>query len=239
MKCNFRVFRYDPSKNEEPYYRTYEVEADPRDRILDCLNTIRWEQDASLVFRWSCAHGVCGSDAIRINGICALACQKLVGDYKSPNFLIEPIPVFPVVKDLVVDMEPFFSKYRLVKPYLINPGDTPTTERIQTPEERELIDDTIKCISCACCTASCPINIAINKNYIGPAALVKAHRYIYDSRDTATKDRLILLDSNDGAWGCRTYFRCTEVCPKRIKVTKTIAQIKKKIDELKRLSQSK
>jgi succinate dehydrogenase / fumarate reductase iron-sulfur subunit len=229
MKYNFKVFRYDPSRDEEPHYQNYGVEADPKDRILDCLNTIRWEQDPSLVFRWSCAHGVCGSDAIRINGICALACQKLVGDYKSPDFLIEPIPAFPVVKDLVVDMEPFFAMYRSMKPYLINPSDAPSTERIQTPEDRRLIDDTIKCISCACCTGSCPINIAVNRNYIGPAALVKAHRYIFDNRDKATIDRLRSLDSEDGAWGCKTYFKCTELCPKGIKVTKSITEIKSKI----------
>jgi succinate dehydrogenase / fumarate reductase iron-sulfur subunit len=233
MKCNFKIFRFDPLKDKEPHYQEYIVEADPKDRILDCLNKIRWEQDPSLAFRWSCEHGVCGSDALKINGVCALACQKLIKDYQNSSFLIEPIPVFPVVKDLVVDMEPFFEMYHSVKPYLINP-DEPTTERIQTPEERKLIEDSIKCISCACCTASCPINISVNKNYVGPAALVKAHRYIHDSRDRASLERLTFLDTNDGAWGCKTHFKCTEVCPKSIKVTKVITQIKNKITEFKK-----
>ena len=231
MKCTFKIFRFNPSKDKEPYYRDYEVETDSKNRILDCLNKIRWEQDSSIAFRWSCEHGVCGSDAIRINGVCALACQKLIRDYDHNSFLIEPIPVFPIIKDLVVNMAHFFTKYHSVKPYLINPDDPPTGERIQKLEERRLIEDTIKCISCACCTSSCPISIRENRDYIGPAALVKAHRYVYDNRDKATVDRLILLNDKDGAWGCKTLFKCTEVCPKNIKVTRAIIQIKKKIRE--------
>jgi succinate dehydrogenase / fumarate reductase iron-sulfur subunit len=231
MRCIFKIFRFDPSKDEKPYFREYQVETDPRDRILDCLNRIRWEQDPSLVFRWSCEHGVCGSDAMRINGVCALACQRLVKDYDAESFVIEPIPVFPVIRDLVVDMKPFFEKYHSVKPYLINPDEPPERERIQKPEERRQIEDTIKCISCACCTSSCPINVNVNKNYIGPAALVKAHRYLFDNRDKATSDRLKSLDNADGAWGCRTYFNCTRVCPKEIRVTKAINEIKKRIGD--------
>jgi len=237
LRCNFKVFRFDPSKDKEPYYRNYTVEAQPGDRILDCLNTIRWEQDPSLAFRWSCAHGVCGSDALKINGASALACQKLVKNYTTTDFLIEPIPVFPLLKDLIVDMEPFFKIYHSIKPYLISQEPPPETERIQKPEERKMIEDTIKCISCACCTSSCPVNLGENTDYIGPAALVKAHRYIFDSRDTTMIDRCVSLNSYDGAWGCKTYFYCTDVCPKSIKVTSAITRVKQEIVKLKRAKQ--
>ena len=229
MKYSFKIFRFDPSHDRTPHYRDYEVEADPKDRILDCLNKIRWEQDPSLAFRWSCGHGVCGSDALKINGVCTLACQKLMRDYEGSSFLLEPIPVFPVLKDLVVSMEPFFRVYHSLKPYLINPQEPPTVERTQMPEERKLIEDVIKCISCACCTSSCPVKTTENMNFAGPAALVKAHRYICDSRDTSTIDRLKSLDAKVGVWGCKTYFKCTDVCPRSIKVTKAINQIKRKI----------
>jgi succinate dehydrogenase / fumarate reductase iron-sulfur subunit len=233
MLVKLKIFRFDPEKDEKPYYRNYEVEADPMDRLLDCFNRIRWEQDSTLSYRWSCGHGICGSDGMRINGICGLPCQKLAKDFKG-EVLIEPLPVFRVIKDLIVDLDPFFQRYNSIKPYLITKGQSPDRERKQSPEEHHLFEDAIRCILCACCTASCPINQnKETEGYVGPAALVRAFRYLFDSRDEASVDRLSLLDDRDGAWGCQTLWKCTEVCPKEIPVTKQIAQIKKRIHESK------
>ncbi|RPJ05742.1 MAG: succinate dehydrogenase iron-sulfur subunit [Deltaproteobacteria bacterium] len=233
MNVKLKIFRYDPQTDKEPYYRQYEVEADPMDRLLDCLNRIRWEQDPTLSLRMSCGHGICGSDGMRINGICGLPCQKLVKDFKE-EVLIEPLPVFPVIKDLVVDLDPFFERYQSIKPYLIAASPPPEGERRQSPEAQRLFEDAIRCILCACCTASCPINQ--NKEteaYVGPAALVRAFRYLFDSRDEGTEERIAILDQKHGAWGCQTLWKCTEVCPKQIPVTKEIGQIKRRIYESK------
>ena len=233
MFLKLKIFRYDPETNKEPYYQTYEVEADPMDRLLDCLNRIRWEQDPTLSFRMSCGHGVCGSDGMRINGICGLACQKLVRSFKE-EVLIEPLPVFKVVKDLVVDLGPFFEKYQSIKPYLITQTPPSDTERKQSPGEHERFEEAIRCILCACCTASCPVNQnRETENYVGPAALVRAFRYLFDSRDEASEERTALLDHKDRAWGCQTMWKCTEVCPKEIPVTREIGQTKKRIHEAK------
>ena len=231
MLVNLKIFRFDPERDETPYYQTFEVEADPMDRLLDCLNRIRWEQDPTLSFRMSCGHGVCGSDGMRINGICGLACQKLVRGFQG-EVLIEPLPVFKVVKDLVVDLTPFFEKYQSIKPYLITKTPPPDHERRQSPEEHQQFEEAIRCILCACCTASCPVNQNDEtKDYVGPAALVRAFRYLFDSRDEGTEERMDLLDQPKMAWGCQTLWKCTEVCPKEIPVTKQIGQIKKRIYE--------
>jgi len=233
MLVKLRIFRFDPQKDQEPYYQTYEVEADPMERLLDCLNRIRWEQDPTLSFRWSCSHGVCGSDGMRINGICGLACQRLVRAFKE-EVLIEPLPVFKVVKDLIVDLAPFWERYHSIKPYLISKSPPPEQERRQSPQEQHLFEEAIRCILCACCTASCPINQnKETQSYVGPAALVRAFRYLFDSRDEASEERISLLDHKDGAWGCQALWKCTEVCPKEIPVTKQIGQIKKRIYEVK------
>ncbi|MCZ7393022.1 MAG: succinate dehydrogenase iron-sulfur subunit [Candidatus Methanoperedens sp.] len=236
MMLKLRIFRYDPKKDAKPYYQTFEIEADPKERILDCLNRIRWEHDSTLSFRMSCGHGVCGSDGMRINGISALACQKLVKDFKeNEEILIEPLAVFRVVKDLIVDLEPFFEKYNSVKPYLIKKAPSPDKEQRQTHEEHRILEEAIRCILCACCTASCPVNQdKATQAYIGPAALVRAFRYLFDSRDEGTLERIALLDQKDGAWGCQTRWRCTKVCPKEIPVTKEIFEIKKRILESKK-----
>ncbi len=229
MLIKLKIFRFDPQKDKEAYYRNYEVEADPMDRLLDCLNRIRWEQDPTLSYRWSCGHGVCGSDGMRINGICGLPCQKLARTFKE-EILIEPLPVFPVIKDLIVDLDPFFEKYNSIKPYLITQSSTPGGERTQSPEEHRVFEEAIRCILCACCTASCPVNQnKETENYVGPAALVRAFRYLFDSRDEASAERISLLDRKEGAWGCQTLWKCTEVCPKEIPVTKEIGRIKKRI----------
>lgn len=229
MQCRFIIYRFDPETDTQPHYQTYLVDAEPSDKVLDCLNKIRWEQDASLAFRASCAHGICGSDAMLINSNIDLACQKLIRDFKTANnFVIEPLPLFPVIKDLVVDLEPFFEKYRSVRPYLINDDAPPDKERLQDPKDQETFEPALRCILCASCTAACPINRA-DADYLGPAALLRAFRYIFDSRDTATGSRLADLDQESGAWGCKTLRWCTDVCPKGIPVTKCLTQIKKAI----------
>jgi succinate dehydrogenase / fumarate reductase iron-sulfur subunit len=231
MKCHFTIYRFDPEKDNEPRYQTYVVEAEPTDKVLDCLNKIRWEQDASLAFRASCAHGICGSDAMVINGNVTLACQKLIRDFTTGgNFVIEPLPLFKVIKDLVVDLEPFFEKYRAVKPYLINDEQPPEQERLQDPAEQKKIEPALACILCASCTSACPINRA-DSDYLGPAALLRAFRYLFDSRDTASGSRMADLDQETGVWGCKTMRWCTDVCPKGIPVTKCLTQIKSAIKQ--------
>jgi succinate dehydrogenase / fumarate reductase iron-sulfur subunit len=229
-----KVFRFDPEKDKKPYYQIFKVDADPMDRILDCLNKIRWEQDPSLSYRMSCGHGICGSDGMRINGISGLACQKLVREFKEgEEVLIEPLQVFPVIKDLVIDQTPFFERYYSVKPYLIAKSAPPDEERLQSIEDREKLEDATRCILCACCTASCPVNQQKQtENYVGPAALVRAYRFIFDTRDEARTDRLSMLDHKEGAWGCKTHWLCTKVCPKKIPVTIEIAAIKKSIYDI-------
>ena len=233
MKMKFKIFRFDPEKDERSYYQDFEVEADPMERILDCLNRIRVEKDPTLSYRMSCGHGVCGSDGMRINGTSSLACQKLVKDFKeNEEVLIEPLQVFRVLKDLVVDMDPFFERYNSIKPYLIIATPPPDKERPQSIEEHQKFEDAIRCILCACCTASCPVNQdKATQAYIGPAALVRAFRYPFDSRDEGSKERIALLDDKDGAWGCQTKWMCTRVCPKEIPVTKEIFEVKKRILE--------
>jgi succinate dehydrogenase / fumarate reductase iron-sulfur subunit len=229
MQVKFKIFRYDPAVDPGPYYRHYEVKSRPEDRILDCLNRIKWEQDGTLSYRMSCAHGVCGSDGMRINGTCGLACQKLVKDYMCPEIVLEPLPTFKVLKDLVVDMDSFLEGINRVKPYLI--GDkSPEKEIPQSSEERKKIDDVVRCILCACCTASCPV-MGYNKRYVGPAAIVWMYRYIFDSRDGGHEERMAQAGEPNGVWPCANHFECTRVCPKDIPVTKSINTIKREIEK--------
>jgi succinate dehydrogenase / fumarate reductase, iron-sulfur subunit len=226
MIVNLKVFRYDPEKMKKPRYDVFSVEADPTDRVLDLLEYVRGDIDGTLAFRRSCAHGVCGSDAMRINGRNYLACKVLVHDLKAGQITVEPLLGLRVIKDLIVDMEPFFDHYRKILPYLIN--DEPVgenEERLQTQAQRARFDDTTKCILCAACTTACP-PFWSNQQYVGPAALVNAHRFLFDSRDRAAEQRLELLSDRDGVWRCRTAFNCTEACPREIKITQAIAEIK-------------
>ncbi|HSR11743.1 MAG TPA: succinate dehydrogenase iron-sulfur subunit [Thermodesulfobacteriota bacterium] len=225
-ELRFKIFRYDPKADKGPYYKHYKVQADPDERILDCLNRIKWEQDGTLSYRMSCGHGVCGSDGMKINGTCRLACQALVKDYQCPEIVIEPLPVFKVLKDLVVDIDPFLSRIGDLRPFLVADPNPPEKERLQSPEERKKLDEVIRCILCACCTSSCPVNWR-NEHYVGPAALVWAFRYIFDSRDRDTADRLKQVAGPDGAKGCVNYFECTRVCPKEIPITRSINLIKR------------
>ena len=231
MRCHFTIYRFDPSVDSNPYYQEYQVDAESTDKILDCLNKIRWEQDPTLAYRASCSHGICGSCAMTINGGVALACQKLIRDFKTANnFVIEPLPLFDVVRDLVVDLNPFFDKHRAVRPYLIADDDPPEGERPQSSEDQQKTEIALRCILCASCTSACPISRA-NPDYLGPAALLRAFRYVYDSRDSATGSRVSQLNDDNGAWGCKTMWWCTDVCPKGSPVTKCIGQIKRAIKE--------
>ena len=236
MLMKLKIFRFDPQKDQEPYYQTFEIQAEPTDRLLDVLNRVRWEQDPTISFRMSCGHGICGSDGMRINGVCGLPCQKLIKTFKEDaEILIEPLPVFRVVKDLIVDLGPFFEKYNSIKPYLMTKNPPPDQERKQSPEEQHAFETAIRCILCACCTASCPVNQnEETAGYVGPAALVRAFRYLFDSRDEATEERIAMLDQKEGALGCQTLWKCTEVCPKEIPVTKQIGRIKKRIYDSKK-----
>lgn len=227
MKVKVRILRFDHEKDSKPYWQQFEVDAEPTDRVLDVLHRIRDEQDGTLAFRRSCGHGICGSDAMVINGKNQLACKTLVKGLNQP-ITIEPLRGFRVIKDLVVDMEPFFAKYRAVMPYLINDEPLPKTERLQSPQELERFDETTKCILCACCTTSCPVFWA-NSQYLGPAALVAAHRFVFDSRDRAAYQRLQIVAQYGGVFTCRTTFNCVDACPRGINVTKAILELRKAI----------
>ncbi len=228
-KVTLRIQRFDPEKDAKPYWQEYTVEVEENERVLDALNKIKWEQDGTLTFRRSCAHGICGSDAMRINGVNRLACKVLFQDL-GDTVTVQPILGLPVIKDLVVDMEPFFEHYRAVMPYLINDEPVPPNrERYQSQEDRARFDDTTKCILCAACTTSCPSFFWGRSSYLGPAAIVNAHRFIFDSRDKATEERLAILADKDGVWRCRTIFNCVEACPREIDITRAIQEVKKEI----------
>jgi succinate dehydrogenase / fumarate reductase iron-sulfur subunit len=225
MKTTLRILRFNPEADQRPHWQEYEVEVEPTDRLLDALNLVKGYQDGTLAYRRSCAHGVCGSDAMTVNHKNRLACKTLMKDLGS-KVTVEPLRGFPVIKDLIVDMEPFFEKYRSIKPYLICHDPDPPVERYQTQEERARFDDTTKCILCGACTGACP-SFWGNKEYLGPAAIVQAHRFLFDSRDQGAEERLEVLNDRDGVWRCRTIFNCTGACPREIDVTRAIGEVKK------------
>jgi succinate dehydrogenase / fumarate reductase, iron-sulfur subunit len=227
ITVTLRVRRFNPEVAAEPAWVDYEMQMDPKERVLDALHKIKWELDGTLTFRRSCAHGICGSDAMRINGRNRLACKTLLKDVNPEKpITVEPIKGLTVLKDLVVDMEPFFQAYRDVMPFLVTKGNEPTRERLQSAEDRERFDDTTKCILCAACTSSCPV-FWNDGQYFGPAAIVNAHRFIFDSRDEGGEQRLEILNDRDGVWRCRTTFNCTDACPRGIEVTKAIQEVKR------------
>ena len=221
-----KIKRYNPEADDKPHWEQYEVTADPLDRVLDVIQQVKWEHDDSLGLRRSCAHGVCGSDAMRINGTNGLACKILVKNLKGNTLTIEPILGLPVIKDLIVDMKPFFDHYKSILPFMINDEPAPTTERLQSPEERARFDDSTKCILCACCTTACPPFWG-DRKYVGPAAIVNAHRCICDTRAKAAAERLEILNDAEGVWRCRTVFNCTSACPRGIQVTQAISEVKR------------
>jgi succinate dehydrogenase / fumarate reductase iron-sulfur subunit len=241
VDVTLRIRRFNPEKDKKPYWQTFTVpNCTKTDRVLDMLNRIKWEMDGTLTMRRACQQGICGSDAMRINGRNRLACKVLLSEFAEGNTIqVEPILGLPVVKDLVVDMEPFFAHYRAVMPFLVNETPPPKDstgrerERLQTVEDRERFDDTTKCILCACCTTSCP-SFWANGEYVGPASIVQAHRFIFDTRDQALDQRLNLMADESGVWRCRTIYNCTPACPRGIEVTRAIGEVKLAIQRGKR-----
>lgn len=227
MQVTLKIHRFDPEKDKKPSWKEYTFEAEPGDRVLDLLNHVKWYLDPTLTYRRSCAHGICGSDAMLINGRNRLACKILLKDLGNV-ITVEPIRGLKVEKDLLVDMEPFFESYRAVMPFFINDDPTPAGERLQSIEDREIFDEGTKCILCACCTTSCPI-FWVNGRYLGPAAIVQAHRFIFDSRDKGGDQRMNVLNQNTGVWRCRTAYNCTEACPRDIPITQLIEEVKRAI----------
>lgn len=226
MQVTLKIFRYNPEKDKRGHFETYQIEAAETERVLDLLELVKGHHDGTLSFRRSCAHGVCGSDAMRINGRNFLACKTLVRDL-GDKITVEPLLGLKVIKDLIVDMEPFFDNYKKVLPYFINESAAPADgrERLQSPEQRERFDETTKCILCAACTTSCP-SFWAGDDYLGPAALVTAHRFIFDSRDEAASQRLKIVGETSGVARCHTVYNCTMACPRDIQITKAIGELK-------------
>ncbi len=221
----FRVYRYDPDKDAQPRMQEYNVQIEHTDRmLLDALVRIK-EMDDSLSLRRSCREGVCGSDAMNINGKNGLACITKLVDLKEPVEL-RPLPGLPVIRDLIVDMTQFFKQYNSVKPYLINDDPAPETERLQSPKDREELDGLYECILCACCSTACPSFWWNPDKYVGPAGLLQAYRFIADSRDQATAARLDDLEDPYRLFRCHTIMNCTDVCPKGLNPALAIGKIK-------------
>src|SRR5258708_5975321 len=233
MDITLRVRRFNPETDKKAQGGRYALkDCEPTSRVLELLHRVKWEQDGTLTLRRSCAQGICGSDAMRINGRNRLACKVLISEFGDNHTIqVEPILGMRVIKDLIVDMEPFFAHYRSVMPFFVNDSAVPVNEngeareRLQTIAQRERFDDSTKCILCACCTTSCPTYWA-DGSYVGPAAIVQAHRFIFDSRDQAANERLEVLGDPDGVWRCRTVFNCTPACPRDIEVTGAIGEVK-------------
>ncbi len=233
MKLLLDIVRFQPDGAAGSRVQRFEVEAAPGGRLLDVLVDIQRRIDPSLAFRKSCGHGVCGSDAMLVNGRERLACRTLVKDVAGeagPAVIVEPLRNLEVIRDLIVGQEPFFDRYRGVKPYLIaEDAGPPGRERLQTPDERGAIEDATNCILCAACFSACPVVRDIDPRFIGPAAVVQACRFQEDSRDRGFEERLAALDRPDGVWPCENRFECTRVCPRGIKVTKLINLTKRRI----------
>lgn len=222
------IYRYNPETDSAPRMQDYELATTGDDRkLLDVLLRLH-SLDDSLAFRRSCREGVCGSDAMNINGRNGLACRQPVADL-GQRVVLKPLPGFPVIRDLVVDMTQFFAHFRAVKPYLINDELPPERERLQTPAQRERLDGLYECILCACCTGFCPSYWWNPDRFLGPAALLQACRFISDSRDTATVERLAFLDDVYRLYRCRSIMNCTEVCPKGLSPSHAIEQIRQSI----------
>ncbi|RFC32946.1 MAG: succinate dehydrogenase subunit B [Candidatus Nitrotoga sp. MKT] len=221
----FKIYRYNPETDEQPYMHDYELDIEAGDMmLLDALLLIR-EQDDSLSLRKSCREGVCGSDAMNINGRNGLACITQLSSLTEPIEL-RPLPGLPVIRDLIVDMTQFFKQYHSIKPYLVNSDPPPETERLQSPAQRAELDGLYECILCACCTTACPSFWWNPDKFVGPAGLLQAYRFIVDSRDQATSERLDNLEDPYRLFRCHTIMNCVDVCPKGLNPTAAIGKIK-------------
>lgn len=229
MEIVFKISRLNPQKSEGiPHYQSYTVKTSPGMTVLDALNEIKWQQDGTLTYRKSCRSGICGSCAMKIHGLNQLACETQIEVLKKKEIVIDPLPGFKVLKDIVVDLDPFFEHLKRIKPYLINDEPPPDRERIQSPEDFKMISDPSACILCMSCTSSCP-SFWSDPDYLGPAALYKAYRYIFDTRDFGLEDRIDMLDNKHGLWRCHTIFNCMDACPKKLKITQGISLLKRKV----------
>ena len=222
------LYRYNPESDEAPYMQDFSVDTGDRDlMVLDVLELIKADLDGSVTYRRSCREGVCGSDGLNMNGKNGLACiTPLSESIKGGKLVIRPLPGLPVIRDLVVDMSLFYAQYEKVQPYLQNPTPAPAIERLQSPEERAQLDGLYECILCACCSTSCPSFWWNPDRFVGPAGLLQAYRFLADSRDTATDDRLAKLDDPFSVFRCHGIQNCVNVCPKGLNPTKAIGHIR-------------
>lgn len=227
MGTKFEIFRYDPDDGKGPHFQSYDVPAQKGMTILEAVYWIMENRDPTLAFRSACRAAICGSDAMHINGQYRLACKTQVESLKPP-VVIRPLAHLPVQKDLVVDMKPFFDNYKLIKPYLIPKEAPPEKEFKQSVKERQRIDHHIDCILCGACYGSCPVAYGDPK-YLGPHAILKALRFVEDSRDGAYKERLAMVASEFGVFRCHTIFNCQKVCPKDLNPTGAISKLKNRI----------
>lgn len=221
----FRLYRYDPETGEKPFMQDVELDIEPAGRmLLDALIAIK-ALDETLSFRRSCGEGVCGSDAVNVNGRNRLACITPLGELSEP-VEVRPLPGLPVIRDLVVDMTPFYQQYHSIRPWLENDAPEPEIERLQSPDDRALLDGLYECILCACCTSSCPSYWWNPDSFVGPAGLLQAYRFIVDSRDEATATRLDDLEDPYRLYRCRGIMNCVDACPKGLNPTEAIGRIK-------------
>jgi succinate dehydrogenase / fumarate reductase iron-sulfur subunit len=222
------LYRYNPETDDAPYMQDFSVDTGGRDlMVLDVLELIKADHDGSVTYRRSCREGVCGSDGLNMNGKNGLACiTPLSESIKGDKLVIRPLPGLPVIRDLVVDMSLFYAQYEKIQPYLQNPTPAPAIERLQSPEERAQLDGLYECILCACCSTSCPSFWWNPDRFVGPAGLLQAYRFLADSRDTATEDRLAKLDDPFSVFRCHGIQNCVNVCPKGLNPTKAIGHIR-------------
>lgn len=228
-QVTFKVFRFDPGKDRKPYFKKYLVPVGGNVlTVLDGLYYIQQKLDGSLAFRSSCRAGVCGSCAMHINGKYRLACNTPISFLNSQKIVLRPLGHLKIQRDLVVNLDPFWEKYELIKPYLMPGSPPPEKELIQSPDDRARINILVDCILCACCYSSCTITLT-DKNYLGPAALLQMNRFVQDSRDGDIRERLLVVNGDDGAWRCHTMFNCQIVCPKSLNPSGSIADLKRKL----------
>ncbi|WP_068545508.1 succinate dehydrogenase iron-sulfur subunit [Thalassotalea crassostreae] len=228
MNQKFSIYRYNPDVDAKPYMKEYTLEIPEGSdmMVLDALILLK-EQDPTLSFRRSCREGVCGSDGLNMNGKNGLACVTPLSDVKAKTIVLRPLPGLPVVRDLIIDMTQFYNQYEKIKPYLINDGQNPPArEHLQSIEERDKLDGLYECILCACCSTSCPSFWWNPDKFIGPAGLLHAYRFLIDSRDTATDERLDGLQDAYSVFRCHGIMNCVDVCPKGLNPTKAIGSIK-------------
>ncbi|MBI2858024.1 MAG: succinate dehydrogenase iron-sulfur subunit [Chloroflexi bacterium] len=227
MNVTFKVFRFNPETDKEPHVDTFSVPKKEGMTVLEGLLYILDNLDPTLSFRFACREGVCGSCAMFVNGKYKLACQTQISTLKTDTIEVQPLPNFPLIKDLVVDLTSFFEKLEKVMPYLKTTTQPPEKERLQSPRERKKIGEAIDCVLCAACQSACPQSWT-NKDFLGPAVLLKSYRFLADSRDEAGADRLKLVSGEDGVWRCHSAFNCVEACPKSVNQAEAISALKRK-----------